>query len=158
MACTLSYSLYPSRRCPATMDDSSNPSGYDVIIQNLSIGLPSPRSLHFTSLWKPWRRQSEAISDFVLRGVNASVSPGEVMAVLGSSGSGKTTLLHAIVSRVAGLPIINGHVLIVPSCSSSSGPTSCASNAVVGFVSQQDHLLPNLTGAYELFAIASQHI
>src|SRR5690625_2405325 len=36
----------------------------------------------------------------VLEGINASVTPGQVVALMGGSGSGKTTLLRAITGQI----------------------------------------------------------
>lgn len=127
------------------MDNSPNSPSYDVVIENLSVGMPPTRTT-WTSLWSGRRSQNVTFCDLVLRDVNARICSGEVMAVLGSSGSGKTTLLHAIVSRLAGLPIIQGQVLITPSESPSSGQTARSLGTTVGFVGQHDYLLPNLTG------------
>lgn len=48
--------------------------------------------LTFANVWFRYQRDSADI----LRGVNVSVSKGEVLSVLGGNGSGKTTLLHTM--------------------------------------------------------------
>ncbi len=79
-----------------------------------------------------------------LRGVSASVAPGEFLAVQGPSGSGKTTLLlmaGALLAPDAGEILIDGQDAYALSAERRCGLRAKA----VGFVFQQFHLVPYLT-------------
>ena len=80
----------------------------------------------------------------VLRGVDLSVQPGEIIGLIGPSGSGKSSLLHA-----AGLleRPTSGEVLIE---GRETGPLSEAQRTAlrlscIGFVYQFHHLLPEFS-------------
>lgn len=75
----------------------------------------------------------------VLEGIDGTVKPGEVMAIVGSSGAGKTTFLDLLARRekrgtVAGSTLVNGR-------SVSDG----AFKRITGFVDQEDCLMSTLT-------------
>ncbi|KAJ6966075.1 ABC transporter G family member 26 [Populus alba x Populus x berolinensis] len=73
----------------------------------------------------------------ILKGVTGSVCPGEILALMGPSGSGKTTLLKIIGGRLS--ENVKGRITY----------DDIAYNAVIkrriGFVTQDDVLLPQLT-------------
>jgi lipoprotein-releasing system ATP-binding protein len=80
----------------------------------------------------------------VLRGVDLTVRPGEVVAVLGASGSGKTTLLHVIgtLDRPdSGSVRIGGREM----AEASEEERAALRTHAVGFVFQYHHLLPEFT-------------
>jgi len=82
----------------------------------------------------------------VLNGVDLTVTPGEVVAVIGPSGSGKSTLLRCL----AGLELIDGGTLTVAGVTSSFGagakpPLARALKGRVGFVFQSFNLFPHRT-------------
>ena len=84
----------------------------------------------------------------VLNGVDLTVSPGEVVAIIGPSGSGKSTLLRCL----AGLELIDAGTLTVAGVTSSSGgggkvPLARALKGRVGFVFQNFNLFPHRTAA-----------
>ncbi|AAS52871.1 AER190Wp [Eremothecium gossypii ATCC 10895] len=75
----------------------------------------------------------------ILNSISGYVSPGEILAVMGGSGAGKTCLLDILgmknkAGEVSGTVKING----VPI-------TKHTVSKVVGFVDQDNHLLPTLT-------------
>lgn len=80
----------------------------------------------------------------VLRNVNFTMQPGEMMAIVGSSGSGKSTLLHllgGLDSPNAGEVIFKG--LLLNRMSSTDKAT--LRNRQLGFIYQFHHLLPDFT-------------
>ncbi|KAI5476299.1 ABC transporter [Pseudohyphozyma bogoriensis] len=75
----------------------------------------------------------------VLSGVTGSVKPGEIMAIIGASGAGKSTLLDLLAKKekrgsVGGAIMVNGKKV---------GDQEY--RRVVGFVDQEDTLMPTLT-------------
>jgi lipoprotein-releasing system ATP-binding protein len=80
----------------------------------------------------------------VLRGVDLTIAPGEIVALLGPSGAGKSTLLH-----LAGLlePPDAGEITIMgEDCAGLSDDRRTAlRRARIGFVYQAHHLLPEFT-------------
>jgi putative ABC transport system ATP-binding protein len=80
----------------------------------------------------------------ILRGVNMSVRPGEIVAIVGPSGSGKTTLLGLI----GGLDTPTaGSILLAGQEISKLGEDKLADvrNRTIGFVFQFFNLVPTLT-------------
>ncbi|RHN58045.1 putative polar-amino-acid-transporting ATPase [Medicago truncatula] len=77
----------------------------------------------------------------ILKGITGSIGPGEILALMGPSGSGKTTLLRVVGGRL--LDDVKGKI------SYNDVPYSPALkrrlNIVIGFVTQEDVLFPQLT-------------
>ena len=80
----------------------------------------------------------------VLKGVDISISKGEIVSIVGSSGAGKSTLLHILGTldkADKGQVILNGQHL-----ESLNGRKLAAfRNKHIGFVFQFHHLLPEFT-------------
>jgi ABC-2 type transport system ATP-binding protein len=80
----------------------------------------------------------------ILKGINAEVSPGQVIALLGKNGAGKTTLLETILGF--GFPSGGTAKLWGVDATQMTG----AIKQRIGFVPQQDELLPSLSGSDHL--------
>lgn len=80
----------------------------------------------------------------VLKGIDLTISKGEIVSIVGKSGAGKSTLLHILGTLDAadkGTVIINGQT-----CNSLNQKQLAAfRNKNIGFVFQFHHLLPEFT-------------
>lgn len=99
----------------------SHPDSVDVIIQDFSIAI--------TNTTDPEKSKT------ILHPINTVVEGGTLFAILGGSGSGKTTLLNVIAGRYSsGQLSVGGEVRF-----------GSLKKCTVGYVTQQDFLMPNLT-------------
>ncbi|KAG8888726.1 hypothetical protein FRB98_006983 [Tulasnella sp. 332] len=127
------------------------PPPYNLIMEDLTIGVPSSTSIPLPSVLK--KRFTKPATDSepktIVREVSATCANGEMLVIIGASGSGKTTVLNAIVGRLANLPIDNGSVFYSPSSAiSAADRTPLSARTIkqrIGFVKQQDTLLEHLT-------------
>ncbi|GGD94247.1 lipoprotein-releasing system ATP-binding protein LolD 1 [Tsuneonella deserti] len=96
--------------------------------------------VRLTNLTRSFEQGGERID--VLRGVNLSIGPGEIVALLGPSGSGKSTMLQAVGLLEGGF---GGKIEIVgtdASALATDGRTKLRREHL-GFVYQFHHLLPD---------------
>lgn len=80
----------------------------------------------------------------VLQQISTRVDPGDVVGVIGKNGAGKTTLLETLLGFS---PPTSGTARIF---GESSLQMSAATRSRIGFVPQQDELLPTLDGRRQL--------
>ncbi|CAE7148911.1 unnamed protein product [Rhizoctonia solani] len=127
------------------------PPAYNLVADGYTIAVPPPRSfLPFAlpGFLRPKSRETD--HGTIIRDVSLRCESGEMMAIIGGSGSGKTTLLHALVGRLANLPVTAGQVKYEFAGISLSARESTALSARkmkdrIGFVRQNDYLLEHLT-------------
>jgi phosphonate transport system ATP-binding protein len=103
---------------------------------------PPPPAIEFRSV-------SVQIGDALLLGdVEFAVAPGEQVAVIGASGAGKTTLLRLCAGV---LWPSRGHVLVLGRATGGLGSGAlCKLRKQVGFLYQQDNLIPGLRVAHNV--------
>lgn len=101
-----------------------------------AIGASAPPAIEFRDIYKSYGALQ------VLRGINLTVAPGEVIAVCGPSGSGKSTLIR-IINRLE--TITRGEILIdgVPTAA-FKGRQLQDLRTEIGFVFQQFNLYAHL--------------
>jgi ABC-2 type transport system ATP-binding protein len=87
---------------------------------------------------KDLQRQLSGVT--ILKGINAEVLPGQVIALLGKNGAGKTTLLETILGF--GFPSAGEAKLWQVDATQMAGATKQR----IGFVPQQDELLVGMNG------------
>jgi ABC-type multidrug transport system ATPase subunit len=75
----------------------------------------------------------------ILENINGVVKPGEVLAIMGASGAGKTSFLD-ILARKRKKGIVDGEFFL-----NGRKVSDSQFKAVVGFVDQEDTLMPSLT-------------
>jgi lipoprotein-releasing system ATP-binding protein len=98
--------------------------------------------LRLTNLRRTYTTKAGTLE--VVKGVDLTIMPGEIVALIGPSGSGKSSILHA-----AGLleSIQGGRVELagVDATNLADGPRTALRRASLGFVYQFHHLLPEFS-------------
>ncbi|KAJ7171842.1 P-loop containing nucleoside triphosphate hydrolase protein [Mycena crocata] len=133
------------------------PKPYSLTVTNLTIGVPSslesvplgPISIPIPSFLRSKKQApGDTSRTTIVRNASGTCEAGEMLAIIGGSGSGKTTLLNAIAGRLGGLPILDGHISFQPSSQTGHETPAHGSpkvSKIIGFVRQNDYLLPHLT-------------
>jgi lipoprotein-releasing system ATP-binding protein len=102
----------------------------------------SAAALELRDVWRVFRQGERELP--VLRGANFTLSPGEIVALVGPSGSGKSTLL-----QIAGLleKPDSGKVIIGGNAADQLGDEkrTLLRRRYLGFVYQYHHLLPEFS-------------
>jgi ABC-2 type transport system ATP-binding protein len=88
------------------------------------------------------QRQLDKVT--ILKNINAQVNPGDVIALLGKNGAGKTTLLETLLGF--GFPSFGSVTLWGVDATDMEGDVKQR----IGFVPQQDELLPGFNGREHL--------
>lgn len=91
----------------------------------------------------------------VLKGINLTITPGEVVAILGPSGSGKSTLIRLINQ----LETLSGGEILIDNKPTGrlSGTALRQLRSRVGFVFQQFNLYAHLTASQNI-TLALEHV
>jgi lipoprotein-releasing system ATP-binding protein len=98
--------------------------------------------VRLTDLTRTFEQGGERID--VLRGVNLTIEPGEIVALLGPSGTGKSTMLQAVGLLEGGF---GGRIEIAGTDATDlpSGDRTALRRNHLGFVYQFHHLLPDFS-------------
>ncbi|KAG9091359.1 hypothetical protein FS749_016598 [Ceratobasidium sp. UAMH 11750] len=122
---------------------------FHLRVDGLAIAVPPPRRalpLPFAISFPQWMSKLNAVDDegkTIIRDIS-------LRCCIGGSGSGKTTLVHALVGRLANLPVTSSSVKYEPA-HMNLGPGDTADLSArkmkdrIGFMRQHDHLLAHLT-------------
>ncbi|KAG8839536.1 hypothetical protein FRC18_010315 [Serendipita sp. 400] len=141
---------------PSVVDTSTLPlpPAYDLFIKDFTIGVPRPQTYLPLPVPIPYpaflskKRDMAYLNETIIRNVDVKCGSGEVLAIIGGSGSGKSTLLSAIVGRLANLPVRSGELSFAPTSLTTGNFKTLNARQMkekIGFVPQNDYLLPNLT-------------
>src|SRR5690606_6041145 len=98
--------------------------------------------VRLTGLTRSFSQGGERID--VLRGVDLTIEPGEIVALLGPSGTGKSTMLQAVGLLEGGF---GGRIEIagIDATDLPSGDRTALRRNYLGFVYQFHHLLPDFS-------------
>ncbi|KAG5504354.1 hypothetical protein JKF63_04803 [Porcisia hertigi] len=95
----------------------------------------------------------EGFQRTLLHRISFTVYSGDVLAIMGPSGAGKTTLLDLLSAR-AKSGVIGGTISLNGTPITTTGPHASQYRNIIGYVSQEDTLLPSLTVEQTIFYAA----
>ncbi|XP_024522057.1 ABC transporter G family member 4 [Selaginella moellendorffii] len=121
---------------------------YEIQVKNLSYHTVPSRASTGVACFVPKNYWPELLqTKTILRNVNCTAKPGELLAIAGPSGAGKSTLLEILAGRIT--PAKNSSILV------NKRPMELSSfRRISGYVMQHDLLFPMLTVAETLMCSA----
>jgi lipoprotein-releasing system ATP-binding protein len=129
----------------ACVDGTLQTGEADIGHSTWDVGLPQDFGLEVRDLRKSFESPTGDRIE-VLRSVSFSVSPGEIIAIVGASGAGKSTLLNLL----GGLDTPDHGSVSVGNFAVNAAPSSTLArfrNQRLGFIFQFHHLMLDLTAA-----------
>ncbi|KAF9583028.1 hypothetical protein BGW38_010390 [Lunasporangiospora selenospora] len=124
-----------------------------VVLKARQIAGTRPSQPQTTDASEPKDGSVENITS-ILNNVSMTANPGQVCLVVGGSGSGKTTFLSTLAGRMnPGTTAVSGKIMF-----NDTKPKHFWGSSLVGYLQQEDYLLPYLTVRETLLFAADQRM